>query len=81
MCLNAWAIGSSIIRCGLFGVDVTLLKDVCHLWWWAWRSPVQAMPLFSDHLPLGQDVRTLRLLLHHYACMHAALLSAMTTMD
>lgn len=31
MCLNIWSIGSSIIeRCGLAGIDVALLEEVCH---------------------------------------------------
>ena len=31
MCLNAWSIGSGTIRrCGLVGVVVALLEEVCH---------------------------------------------------
>ena len=31
LCLNAWPIGSDIIRrCGIAGVDVSLLEELCH---------------------------------------------------
>jgi hypothetical protein len=31
MCLNAWPIENGTIRrCGLFGVGVALLEEVCH---------------------------------------------------
>ena len=30
MCLNAWLIGSSTIRCDLVGVGVALLEEVCY---------------------------------------------------
>jgi hypothetical protein len=37
LCLNAWPIGSGNIRkCGLAGIDVVLLEEVCHYGAWLW---------------------------------------------
>ena len=60
MCLTAWPIGSGTIRrCGLVGVGVTLLQEVCHCGGGLWGlTYTQAMPsvVHSLLLPAVQDV-------------------------
>ena len=49
-----WPIGSGIIRrCGLIGVDVALLEEVCHCGAGALRSPSAQAPPIVEQVPPG----------------------------
>ena len=69
---------SAIKRCGLVGVGVVLLEEVCHLEAGFKLSYVQDMLRDTVHFlsPLDQGIRTLSSL-----CLHAALPSAIKIMD
>ena len=72
----------TIMRCGLIGLGVTLLEEVCH-WGWALRFQVLKPDPVSLSLPAAYSVQILnaQLYLQDHVCICASILPAITIMD
>jgi hypothetical protein len=74
MFLNAWSIGSGTIRrCGVAGVGVALLEELCHFGAGFAVSYAQATPSVAQSLllPVDHDVELLAPPGPHAGCCHA----------
>jgi hypothetical protein len=81
--LNVWSpVNGTIRKCGLVGVVVALLEEVCHCGWAFEVSNAQTQPSLHTLflLPAGPDVEFSATLQHH-VCLHATILPTMMTVD